>query len=97
MAHHVILMNFTEQGAKTVKDTVKRYQAAKAAGAKVGVNFKEAYWLQGKYDILVIVESANEEAATLMGLGTAAQGNVRTQTMRAFTESEMSAMLAKMG
>ena len=97
MAHHVILMNFTEQGAKTVKDTVKRFQAAKAAAAKVGVNFKEAYWLQGKYDILVIVESASEEAATLMGLSTAAQGNVRTNTMRAFTESEMAAMLAKMG
>ena len=46
MAHHVILMNFTEQGAKTVKDTVKRYQAAKAAAAKVGVNFKDGYWLQ---------------------------------------------------
>ena len=97
MAHHVILMTFTEQGAKTVKDTVKRYQAAKAVAAKVGVNFKDAYWLQGKYDILVIVESANEEATTMMGLTTASLGNVRTQTMRAFTESEMSAMLAKMG
>ena len=97
MAHHVILMNFTEQGAKTVKDTVKRYQAAKAAAAKNGVTFKDVYWLQGKYDLVVIVESANEEGATMLGLGVAAQGNVRTQTMRAFTEGEMSAILAKLG
>ena len=97
MAHHVILMNFTEQGARTVKDSVKRYQAAKAAAAKVGVTFKDGYWLQGKYDVMVIIESADETAATLLGLNVAQQGNVRTQTMRAFTESEMSAMLAKLG
>lgn len=97
MAHHVILMNFTEQGAKTVKDSVKRYQAAKAAAAKNGVTFKDAYWLQGKYDLVVIVESADEAAATMLGLTVASQGNVRTQTMRAFTESEMAAMLAKLG
>lgn len=96
MAHHVILMNFTEQGARTVKDTVKRYQAAKAAAAKVGVTFKDAYWLQGKYDIVIVVESADETAATMLGLSVASQGNVRTQTMRAYTESEMAAMLAKL-
>ncbi len=96
MAHHVILMNFTEQGARTVKDTVKRYHAAKAAAAKGGVHFKDAYWLQGKYDVLIIVESEDEKAATMHGLTIAAQGNVRTQTMRAFTESEMAAMLAKL-
>ena len=97
MAHHVILMNFTEQGAKNVKDTVKRYQAAKAAAAKSGVTFKDAYWLQGKYDLVVIAESASDEAATMIGLTTASHGNVRTQTMRAFTESEMAAILGKIG
>jgi uncharacterized protein with GYD domain len=97
MAHYVILMNFTDQGAKTARDTVKRYRATKEMAAKAGVHFKDVYWLQGQYDVLVHVEANDEKAATMVGLAVAAQGNVRTNTMRAFTESEMEAMLAKLG
>ena len=54
MATYVTLYNFTDQGIRNVKDTVKRAEAVKQAAAQAGVTIKEVYWLQGKYDVLVV-------------------------------------------
>ena len=56
---------------------------AKAA-AQAGVTIKQVLWLQGEYDFMAITELNDEAAATTFGLNIARQGNVRSQTMRAF-------------
>jgi uncharacterized protein with GYD domain len=95
MATYVSLYNFTDQGIRNVKDTLKRVEAAKQAAAQAGATIKEVYWLQGKYDVLVVSESPDETAAMALALNTAKAGNVSGQTLRAFTATEMEKILAK--
>jgi uncharacterized protein with GYD domain len=95
MATYVTLYNFTEKGAHEIKDTVKRVEAAKAAAKQLGVTIKEVLWLQGKYDIVVISEGSDEIGMNALGLNTIKLGNVRGQTMRAFTAGEMAKILEK--
>lgn len=88
MLTYVVLMNFTHQGITTVKDSPKRAQAAKAMLEKLGVTMK-TYWTQGQYDVVSILEAPDEATARTAMLSVARQGNVRTQTLRAFTLDEM--------
>jgi uncharacterized protein with GYD domain len=93
MATYVTLYNFTDQGLKNIKDTVKRVEAAKKAAAAVGATIKEFVWTQGQYDMIAIIEGSDEVAGTAFALSTLKQGNVRAQTMRAFTSAEMAKIL----
>lgn len=95
MATYVTLFNFTEKGAREIKDTVKRAEAAKAAAKQFGVTIKEILWLQGQYDLVAITEVTDEIAATALTLNTIKLGNSRVQTMRAFTATEMAKILEK--
>lgn len=95
MATYVILSTFTEKGIGTVKQTTKRADAARAAAKEVGVNLREVLWTQGQYDVVSIVEAPDEAAVAAFGLSLAGAGNVRSQTLRAFTKDEMEKILAK--
>ena len=96
MACYIVLCNFTDQGIRAVKDTVTRSNAAKEAAKKFGVTMKEIYWTQGQYDIVSLLETNDEQAAMAFGMALASQGNVKTQTLRAFTSDEVAAALKKM-
>lgn len=92
----VILMNFTEQGVRNVKDTVERAKAFKEmAESKYDVKVKEILWTLGQYDLIAITDALNEEKATALALSLGILGNVKTQTLRAFTAQEMSSIIAK--
>jgi uncharacterized protein with GYD domain len=95
MMTYVNLYNFTEQGMQTIKDTTKRFAAAKKAAAQAGVTLKDVYWLQGKYDLVVISEAPDEIAAAAFQVSVAKLGNIRGQTLRAFPPVEMDKILAK--
>jgi len=95
MTTYVTLNKYTDQGIRNIKDALKRLEAAKAAAAQAGVTIKETLWLQGEYDFLVISEASDEIAATAFTLNAAKMGNIRGQTMRAFTVAEMEKILAK--
>ena len=57
----------------------------------------QLYWTLGKHDIVTIIEAPNDESATAFGLAIGSAGNVRTQTLRAFTRDEMSGIVGKLG
>jgi len=97
MATFIALGSFTDQGIRNVKDTVKRADAVKEAAQKAGVTMKDIMWTLGSYDMVVIFEAPDDAAITAFALAVGAAGNVRTQTMRAFSRSEMSGILAKLG
>ncbi len=97
MATYISLMKFTDQGIRNVKDTVKRAEAFKEAAKKSGVTVKESYWVTGRYDVVSIVEAADEMTATALALSLGATGNLHTETMRAFGPGEMKHILEKMG
>lgn len=93
MATYVTLYNFTDQGLKNIKDTVNRLEAAKKAGAAMGVHVKEAVWTQGQYDLIVISEVSDEVKANAHALNILKMGNLSGQTLRAYTAAEMEKIL----
>jgi len=96
MVTYIGLLSFTEKGIQSVKDTTKRAAAAKEVARKFGVNMREIYWTLGEYDLVCVLEADNEESLTAFNLATAMQGNVRTQSLRAFSAAEMEKVLAKL-
>jgi uncharacterized protein with GYD domain len=96
MATYVVLTNFTDQGIRNVKDSTKRADAVKEMAAKFGVTAKEFFWTLGSYDVVAIFEAPDDASITAFGLAIGAGGNVRTQTLRAFSREEMNGILAKM-
>ena len=96
MATYIVLTNFTEQGIRNVKDTVKRAEAFKESAGKFGVTVKDIYWTLGRYDLVVTVEGPDDPSVTALGLALGAVGNVRTQTLRAFGSGEMKQIIDKM-
>jgi uncharacterized protein with GYD domain len=93
MAKYVVLMNWTDQGIRSVKDTVNRARTARQAFEKMGGKLGEVWWTVGQYDLVATVEAPDDETATKMSLALSMQGNVRTTTLRAFGESEMERIL----
>jgi uncharacterized protein with GYD domain len=88
MATFISLVSFTDQGIRSVKDSPDRYAAFKAAAEKMGVSVKGAYYTVGHYDLVLVAEGSDEAiTATLLKLGSL--GNVRTETLRAFSVDEM--------
>jgi uncharacterized protein with GYD domain len=96
MAHYVILANFTEQGTRAVRDTIKRADAFKEMAAKAGVKVHSLYWTLGQHDVVTIAEADDDETATALSLSISALGNVRTQTLRAFDAAEFGRIVGKM-
>jgi uncharacterized protein with GYD domain len=97
MPTYVTLINWTDQGVKSFKDTVDRYEAAQGAMSEMGVSFKDVYWTVGPYDIVGVVEAPDDESATAALLATAGQGNIRTTTLRAFSADEMRNVIDRAG
>jgi uncharacterized protein with GYD domain len=96
MATYIVLTNFTDQGVRTAKDTTKRSDAVKEQAKKFGVTVKEFFWTLGSYDVVGIFEAPDDASMTALGLAIGSGGNVRTQTMRAFSREEMNGVLAKL-
>ena len=96
MVTYVVLAKFTEQGVRNAKDSPKRANAFKEMAKTFGVTVKEILWTQGQYDIVTLIEAPDESSAMSLNLSLAALGNVRTETMRAFSAAEMAKIVGKM-
>lgn len=95
MATYITLVNFTDQGIRSVKESPNRAEAFKGLAAKLGLEIKGMYWTTGAYDLVTITEGSEEAAMTaLLTLGS--QGNVRTQVLQAFGADQMKKFIAKM-
>ena len=95
MPKYAILMNWTDKGVASAKDTVDRYRAAKQLLESKGGSFEAIAWTIGPYDLVSIVTVPDEETGAAFNLQLAAGGALRSVTMRAFTEDEMSSIVGK--
>jgi len=93
MTTYIVLANFTDQGIRNIKDTTKRADAFKKLAKSMGVTVKEIYWTLGAHDIVTVIEAPEDAAVTALGLALGKSGNVRTQTLRAFSHADMDAIL----
>jgi uncharacterized protein with GYD domain len=96
MVTYVVLAKFTDQGIRNAKESPKRADAFKELAKTFGVTVKDIVWTQGRYDVVIIVEAPDESSAMSLNLSLGALGNVRTETMRAFSAAEMTQIVSKM-
>jgi uncharacterized protein with GYD domain len=89
-------LNWTEQGIRAIKDAPKRANAARDLAKKVGVEIKEVYLTSGDSDLVVILDTPNGDNVAKFALALSSLGNVRTRTMRAWTESEYAKLLSEL-
>ena len=93
MATLISLVTFTDQGIRNIKESPDRFLAFQAAAEKAGVKVKAAFYTVGQYDMVIVVEGS-EAAAVATMLKVASLGNVRSQTLHAFSVDEMRGMLS---
>ena len=56
---------------------------------------KDIYWTQGQYDSVIILDAPDDASATALLMSLGKLGNIRTQTLRAFTAAELAPILDK--
>ena len=95
MPRYVILINWTEQGARSVTETTQRADQVRQMIEQMGGRMETLLWTQGRYDLVGIIEAPDEETAAAIGLRAGMAGAVRTETLRAYDAEEMSRILAK--
>ena len=93
MPSYITLLNFTQKGIESIKESPERLKGAAKAFEEHGGKLKSAWYTMGQYDIVVVTEFPNDEAATKAMLATATRGTVQGETLRGFTPEEFSALL----
>jgi uncharacterized protein with GYD domain len=96
MPRYVVLVNWTDQGVRNVKQTIERTDSGGQIAQKHGLNLEQAYWTVGPYDMVTIFEAPDDEALSAHLLEIASLGNVRTTTLRAYDEQGMSVILQRL-
>ncbi len=95
MPRFISLFGWTDQGVRKVKDTAKRAEKFKASIQKAGGSVKNFYWTMGRYDGVIVFEAPDDATAAAVMMSGCSLGNVRTETLRAFTEEEIKGVIGK--
>lgn len=96
MATFITLLTYTQKGAESIKQAPARIDAARKAAKAAGAEIKQIYLVMGRFDAVVISEGPDDETAAKLALTTGMQGNVRTETLRAFPEAEFLRLVAEL-
>ena len=96
MATYVALANYTQKGIENLKDSPKRLDAFKEALKKANGELKSFHLTMGRYDLVVTYELPDDEAAAKVALTLGSLGNIRTETLRAFSEGEFRRIVGAM-
>jgi uncharacterized protein with GYD domain len=92
----IVSINWTEQGIRNVKDSPKRRNAAKELAKKCGVEMKQLYLTSGDSDLVAICETPNGDNVAKFAMAIGSQGNIRTRTVRAWTEAEYEKLVSEL-
>jgi uncharacterized protein with GYD domain len=95
MATYIALVNFTDQGVRQIRQTTERAKALINAAANLGVQIKDIYWTMGGFDAVFIAEAPDDDSVMAFAASMGSLGNIRTQTLRAFSAAEMNKILDK--
>ena len=95
MSQYIMLVNWTDQGIKNVRDSGGRAEAFKAMATEMGCAVLGLFFTMGRYDIATRIEAPDDETISALALRVASLGNVRTETMRAYTEAEFAQIMKR--
>jgi uncharacterized protein with GYD domain len=93
MVRYVVLYRFTEKGRQHVKGTVHHAQAVRELNETAGFNVLGVFYTQGQYDMVAVVEAPSEDAMLTGLFAIAEEGNVQSETLRAYTPEEVQAAI----
>jgi uncharacterized protein with GYD domain len=96
MAMYLSLYQFTQQGIEHIKESPKRLEAVKQLAKSLGGEVQQFFLLLGEFDTAVLFTAPDDETMTKINLTVCARGNVRSQTLRAFSEEEYRKLLASL-
>lgn len=96
MPSYVLLINWTDQGVRNVRDTVDRYDRSTELTNKHGVSLEQIYWTVGPHDIVGLAEAPDDESISAFCLELSSAGNLRTTTLRAYNREEMRGVLERL-
>ncbi len=94
MPTYISLLRYTQKGIEKIKESPARLDAAKKTFREAGGELKAFYLTTGQADAVAIFEMPSDDAAAKLTLTLGAHGNIRTETMRAFTEPEYRKIIA---
>ena len=86
MPTYIALLKWTQQGISKVGASAKRLDAGRKAFKKAGIEMKDVYLTMGRYDLVCVMEAPDDETYAKAILGLGSQGNVSTETLKAFSE-----------
>ena len=95
MAWYVVLANFTDHGIRAIKDTTKRAKAFRETAGALGIKIKDIYWTLGHHDVVLTMEATDDETVAALMMKVGSLGNLTSQTLRAFTEPEIAAIVSR--
>jgi len=88
MPSYIVLLKWTAQGIANVNESPKRLDTGRKEFKKLGVKIKDTYLTMGRYDLVCLVEAPDDESFAKAMLMLGSQGNVQTETLKAFSEAE---------
>ena len=95
MGHYILLLNWTDQGIRNVKESPKRADAFENLVKGLGGEASYFYTL-GQYDLVAVVKLPDDEAMLKLGLELGRLGNIRTTTLKGWTKQEMARIISSL-
>ncbi len=96
MPTFIMLLRWTEQGIKNIKDSPSRIDQAREDIKAVGGEMKDFYLTLGPYDAVAICEAPTGKAYAQFALSVGSKGNVQTETLRSFSEEQYRDIIASL-
>jgi uncharacterized protein with GYD domain len=96
MPRYITLIRYTQQGIETFKDLEGRLEETRRVGEANGARLVDFYLTMGQFDAVVVSEAPDDETIAKLALAAGGRGNVRTETLRAFTEDEAKRIAAEL-
>ncbi len=94
MATYINLLRFTQRGIENIKESPARVESARKTYEQLGAKVKDFYCVMGQYDAVLVAEAPDDETIAKIQLALGSLGNVRSETLRAFTEKEYRKIVA---
>ncbi len=88
MPMYIMLNRYTPQGIGNVKQSTLRIDALRPVFKANRAEIRQVFLVMGAYDTVLIVEAPDDETCARLSLIVGAAGNVRVETLRAFSEEE---------
>ena len=97
MPTYIALGDWTNQGARAVRDSPRRLDEARRHLEEMGGRFV-AFWMTlGGHDLVLVYETPDDAVAARFMLVLNGLGAVRTRTLKAFPEAAYRQIVASLG